>query len=123
MQRGEVWWAEFDERRPVVLLSGEDPSGFRAITVVTPADTDISGLGIEATVGAGRRTALRRRAAVRVPRGRDLPRVPGLTTVSREDLTEQAGTVAAAKLREIDDALRASEQRAGVEPVRCGQAQ
>jgi hypothetical protein len=47
MRRGEVWWAEFDERRPVVLLSGEDPSGFRAMQVVAPADTDISGLGIE----------------------------------------------------------------------------
>ena len=23
MQRGEVWWVEFDERRPVVLLSGD----------------------------------------------------------------------------------------------------
>jgi hypothetical protein len=30
MRRGEVWWAEFDERRPVVLLSGKDPSGFQA---------------------------------------------------------------------------------------------
>jgi hypothetical protein len=46
MRRGEVWWAEFDERRPVVLLSGEDPSGFQAMLVVAPADTGISGLGI-----------------------------------------------------------------------------
>jgi mRNA interferase MazF len=52
MRRGEVWWAEFDERRPVVLLSGEGPSGFRAMQVVAPADTDISGLGIEVAVGA-----------------------------------------------------------------------
>ena len=51
MRRGEVWWAEFDERRPVVLLSGEDPSGFQAMQVVAPADTDISGLGIEVAVG------------------------------------------------------------------------
>jgi mRNA-degrading endonuclease toxin of MazEF toxin-antitoxin module len=39
MRRGEVWWAEFDERRPVVLLSEEEPSGFRAMQVVAPADT------------------------------------------------------------------------------------
>ena len=51
MRRGEVWWAEFDERRPVVLLSGEDPSGFQAMQVVAPADTDISGWGIEVAVG------------------------------------------------------------------------
>ena len=47
MRRGEIWWAEFDERRPVVLLSEDEPSGFRAMQVVAPADTDISGLGIE----------------------------------------------------------------------------
>jgi mRNA interferase MazF len=34
-----------------------------------------------------------------------------LTTLSRDDLIERAGTVSAAKLSEIDDALRASEQR------------
>src|SRR5215469_12099151 len=51
MRRGEVWWAEFDERRPVVLLSGEDPSGFQAMQVVAPADADISGLGTEVAVG------------------------------------------------------------------------
>ena len=34
-----------------------------------------------------------------------------LTTLTREDLIERAGAVSAAKLSEIDDALRASEQR------------
>ena len=33
-----------------------------------------------------------------------------LTTLGRDDLAERAGTVSAAKLSEIDDALRASEQ-------------
>jgi mRNA interferase MazF len=110
MRRGEVWWAEFDERRPVVLLSGEDPSGFRAMQVVAPADTDISGWGIEVAVG--------------VPEGLPFDGVlrfafphPGftpctwLTTLSRDDLIERAGAVSAAKLSEIDDALRTSEQR------------
>ena len=109
MRRGEVWWVEFDERRPVVLLSEDEPSGFRAMQVVAPADTDISGLGIEVTVG--------------VPEGLPFEGVlwfafpwPGftpctwLTTLSRDDLIEQAGAVSAAKLSEIDDALRASEQ-------------
>ena len=110
MRRGEVWWVQFDERRPVVLLSGEDPSGFRAMQVVAPADTDISGLGIEVAVG--------------VPEGLPFDGVlrfafpwPGftpctwLTTLSRDDLTERAGAVSAAKLSEIDDALRTSEQK------------
>ena len=34
-----------------------------------------------------------------------------LTTLSRDDLIERAGAVSTAKLSEIDDALRASEQR------------
>src|SRR5271169_227259 len=110
MRRGEVWWVEFDERRPVVLLSEDEPSGFRAMQVVAPADTDFSGLGIEVAVG--------------VPEGLPFEGVlrfafpwPGftpctwLTTLSRDDLIERAGAVSTAKLSEIDDALRASEQR------------
>jgi mRNA interferase MazF len=108
MRRGEVWWVEFDERRPVVLLS-EDPSGFRAMQVVAPADTDISGWGIEVAVGA--REGLPFDGVLRFA----LPH-PGftpctwLTTLSRDDLTERAGAVPAAKLSEIDDALRTSGQ-------------
>nr|WP_240982377.1 type II toxin-antitoxin system PemK/MazF family toxin [Streptomyces sp. S3(2020)] len=52
-QRGEVWWVQFDERRLVVLLSGDDASGFQVMQVVAPAGLDIRGLGIEVTVGAG----------------------------------------------------------------------
>jgi mRNA interferase MazF len=107
MQRGEVWWVEFDERRPVVLLSEDEPSGFRAMQVVAPADTDFSGLGIEVAVG--------------VPEGLPFEGVlrfafpwPGftpctwLTTLSRDDLLERAGVLSSAKLSEIDDALRAA---------------
>ena len=122
MRRGEIWWVEFDERRPVVLLSEDEPSGFRAMQVVAPADTDISGWGIEVAVG--------------VPEGLPFEGVlrfafpwPGftpctwMTTLSRDDLIERAGTVSAAKLSEIDDALRASEQRtAWTPPQRPGSA-
>ena len=116
MRRGEIWWAEFDERRPVVLLSGEDPSGFRAMQVVAPADTDISGLGIEVAVGA--KEGLPFDGVLRFV----FP-LPGftpctwLTTLNREDLIEQAGAVSTAKLSEIDDALRASEQTAQWTPA------
>ena len=51
MQRGEIWWIEFDGRRPVVLLSADGSSGFEVMLVVPPADTDIAGLGIEVAVG------------------------------------------------------------------------
>ena len=112
MRRGEIWWVEFDERRPVVLLSEDEPSGFRAMQVVAPADTDISGWGIEVAVG--------------VPEGLPFDGVlrfafpwPGftpctwLTTLSRDDLIERAGAVSTAKLSEIKDSLRRRTQADG----------
>jgi len=116
MRRGEVWWAEVDERRPVVLLSGEDPSGFRAMQVVAPADTDISGLGIEVAVGVPEGLPFDGVLRFALPRPGFTP-CTWLTTLTREDLTERAGAVSAAKLSEIDDALRASEQRAEWTPA------
>ena len=50
MQRGEVWWVEFDERRLVVLLSGEDASGIQVMQVVARAGVDVTGLGVEVAV-------------------------------------------------------------------------
>jgi mRNA interferase MazF len=110
MRRGEIWWVEFDERRPVVLLSDEEPSGSRAMQVVAPADTDISGLAIEVAVGVQEGLPFDGVLRFAFPRPGFTP-CTWLTTLRREDLIEQAGTVSAAKLSEIDDALRASEQR------------
>ena len=42
MDRGEVWWALLDEKRPVVLLSRDGAEELRAIQVVAPAGTDIT---------------------------------------------------------------------------------
>jgi mRNA interferase MazF len=109
MRRGEVWWAEFDERRPVVLLSGEDPSGFRAMQVVAPADTDISGWGIEVAVGVQEGLPFDGVLRFAFPHSGFTP-CTWLTTLNRDDLIERAGAVSAAKLSEIDDALRTSEQ-------------
>ena len=107
MQRGEVWWVEFDERRPVVLLSGEEASGFRAMQVVTPADVSISGLGVEVAVGAIEGLLFEGVLRFVFPRPGFTP-CTWLTTVSRDDLTEQAGVLSSAKLSEIEDALRLS---------------
>lgn len=37
MERGEFWWAQFDDKRPVVLLSGGAGPEFRAVQIVAPA--------------------------------------------------------------------------------------
>ncbi len=115
MRRGEIWWAAFDERRPVVLLAEDEPSRFTAMQVVAPADCDISGLGIEVAVGIADGLSFDGvlRFAFRWP-----GRTPctWLTTLSREDLIERAGALSAAKLTEVDDAMRASEQTADWPP-------
>jgi mRNA interferase MazF len=37
MKRGELWWAQFDDRRPVALLSGGAGREFQAVQIVAPA--------------------------------------------------------------------------------------
>ncbi|TDC06095.1 type II toxin-antitoxin system PemK/MazF family toxin [Nonomuraea longispora] len=105
MQRGEVWWVAFDERRPVVLLSGDDASGIRAMQVVAPAGVDISGLGVEVVVGAVEGLPFEGVLRIAFPHLGVTP-CTWLTTVSRDDLIEQAGVLSSAKLSEIRDALR-----------------
>ncbi|MFE3905898.1 type II toxin-antitoxin system PemK/MazF family toxin [Streptomyces sp. NPDC059153] len=109
MQRGEVWWVQFDERRLVVLLSGDDTSGIRVMQVVAPAGVDISGLGIEVTVGAGEGLPFEGVLRLAFPRPGFTP-CTWLTTVSRDDLMERAAVLSSVKLSEIDDALRLAEQ-------------
>ena len=109
MRRGEVWWVEFDERRPVVLLSEEEPSGFRAMQVVAPAVAGISGLGVEVAVGVLEGLPFEGVLRLVFPRPGFTP-CTWLTTLSRDDLIERAGALSPAKLSEIDDALRAAGQ-------------
>ncbi|MGW5277191.1 type II toxin-antitoxin system PemK/MazF family toxin [Streptomyces sp. NPDC004044] len=109
VQRGEVWWVQFDERRLVVLLSGDDASGFQVMQVVAPAGVDIRGLGIEVMVGAGEGLPFEGVLRLAFPRPGFTP-CTWLTTVSRDDLIERAAVLSSRKLSEIDDALRLAEQ-------------
>ncbi|MEU0788361.1 type II toxin-antitoxin system PemK/MazF family toxin [Streptomyces sp. NPDC006173] len=109
MQRGEVWWVEFDERRPVVLLSGDDASGIRVMQVVPPAGVDISGLGVEVAVGAMEGLPFEGVLRFAFPRPGFTP-CTWLTTVSRDDLVERAGALSSAKLSEMEAAFRIAGQ-------------
>ncbi|MFE5976224.1 type II toxin-antitoxin system PemK/MazF family toxin [Streptomyces sp. NPDC056460] len=109
MQRGEVWWVQYDERRLVVLLSGDESSGIRVMQVVAPAGIDISGLGIEVTVGTGEGLPFEGVLRLAFPRPGLTP-CTWLTTVSRDDLIERAAVLSSVKLSEIDEALRLAEQ-------------
>ncbi|MEK9520487.1 type II toxin-antitoxin system PemK/MazF family toxin [Streptomyces venezuelae] len=109
MQRGDVWWVQNDERRLVVLLSGDDASGIQVMQVVASAGVDISGLGIEVSVGASEGLPFDGVLRLAFPRPGITP-CTWLTTVSRDDLTERAAVLLSAKLSDIDDALRLAEQ-------------
>ncbi|MFJ4809310.1 type II toxin-antitoxin system PemK/MazF family toxin [Streptomyces longwoodensis] len=109
MRHGEVWWVEFDERRPVVLLPGDEASGLRAMQVVAPAGVDLSGLGIEVTLGAPEGLPFDGVLRFAFPRPGFTP-CTWLTSVSRDDLVERAGVLSSTKLREIENALRTAAQ-------------
>jgi mRNA interferase MazF len=109
MERGGVWWVEFDERRPVVLLSGDDGSGFQAVQVVAAADVSFEGLGVEVPVGAAEGLPFEGVLRFAFPRPGFTP-CTWLTTLSGDDLIEQAGALPDAKVAEIEDAIRLCEQ-------------
>ena len=109
MQSGDVWWVEFDERRPVVLLSGDDGSGYRAVQVVEAAAVSIAGLGVEVPVGAAEGLPFEGVLRFAFPRPGYTP-CTWLTTLSSDDLIEQAGALPAAKVAEIEDAIGLCEQ-------------
>jgi mRNA interferase MazF len=134
VERGEVWWAFIGERCPVVLLSGDEESEFRAMQVVAPATaeekrgfvvlsgeqaadsrvmqqfiasvgTGIGGVGVEVEVGT--REGLPHDGVVRVA----LPRdghifCTWLATLTRESLVERAGALSRTKLDQLANALR-----------------
>ena len=120
MQRGEVWWVEFDERRPVVLLSGDEGSGFQAVQIVAAADVSIEELGVEVAVGAADGLPIEGVLRFAFPRPGFTP-CTWVTTLSCGDLIEQAGALPAAKVDEIEDAIRLCEQPRAWTPATAAQ--
>lgn len=133
MERGEVWWALIDGRRPVVLLSGERSDGFLAMQIVAPASaeerhgflllsgeeaasgtgeaqiaaagSDVRGVGVEVHIGAGEGLTPEGVVRVALPRGGHIF-CTWLVTLTREYLIDRAGVLPPGKQRQLDDALR-----------------
>jgi mRNA interferase MazF len=95
VRRGEVWWAQIDKKRPVVLLSRDEAYDVRAMVIVAPATTTVRGYAVEVKVG--RREGLPRECVVNCD---------WLVTVPKVDLVARAGSLSAAKVQKLDDALR-----------------
>lgn len=108
LRRGEVWWADFGERRPVVLLSEGANAEFRGMQIVEPVDVDITGFGLEVPLGAADGLPLEGVIRVAFPRPGLVP-CTWLATVTEQDVLERAGVLTEAKLKEIEEALRLAD--------------
>jgi mRNA interferase MazF len=133
MERGEVWWAQVDEKRPVVLLSGGAGPEFLAMQIVEPATPaqklgfvvmsgeqavdiderrrileeagpDPLAIGIEVFFGSGEGLAESGVVRVALPKAGKIFCTWG-TTVDEESLIKRIGTLSPAKQHELDVAL------------------
>ena len=133
MERGEVWWAQIDEKRPVVLLSGGTGPEFLAIQIVEPATPaqklgfvlmsgeqavdvderrrileeagpDPRAIGIEVFFGTEEGLAESGVVRVALPKAGKIFCTWG-TTVGEESLLKRIGTLSPAKQHELDVAL------------------
>lgn len=133
MERGEVWWAQIDEKRPVVLLSGGAGPDFRAMQIVEPATpaqklgfvvmsgeqavdvderrrileeagADPRAIGIEVFFGVEEGLAESGVVRVALPKDGKIFCTWG-TTVSEETLLTRAGILSPAKQHQLDVAL------------------
>jgi len=133
MEPGEIWWAQFDEKRLVVLLSRDAGSEFLAMQIVEPATPaqklgfvlmsgeqavdadqrrrvleeagpDPRAVGIEVFFGAGEGLPERGVVRVALPKDGKIFCTWG-TTVSEESLVSRAGALSPAKQHELDVAL------------------
>ena len=108
MERGEVWWAQVDERCPVVLLAQDGPDRIRAMVVVAPATTSIDGYAKEVRIGHHEGLPIAGVLRVALPR-------PGkincnwIVTLSLSALLDKVGIVSREKLHQIDEMLRLGE--------------
>ena len=94
MRRGEIWWANVDKRRPVVLLSRNEAYEVRAAVIVAPTSTTVRGFATE--VRLGKTHGLPRPCVVNCD---------WLVTLKKQRLEEKISALPASKLAAIDAAL------------------
>jgi len=98
VKRGEVWWAELPRpvgRRPVVLLSRDTAYQVRTSITVAPVTRTIRGIPVE--VPLGREDGLPAPCVVNLD---------DLTTIPKAWLQQRVSVLSAARLAEIDAAIR-----------------
>ncbi len=107
MRRGEIWWAALGHpfgsapgyRRPVMVLQTDDFNASPIRTVVVVAIT--SNLDLAAAPG----NVLCRRRDTGLPKN-SVINVSQVATVDKQALLSRAGTLAAAKVAQVEEGLR-----------------
>lgn len=94
-EHGEVWWADVDKRRPVVVVSRDDARGARML----------------ATVAAVTRTARGLQSEVELDERDGLPgscvaNCDDLNTIAKARLVRRVGRLSEVKMVELQEALR-----------------
>lgn len=94
-EHGEIWWAAADKRRPVLVVSRDDPRGARALATVAAVTRTARGLPSE--VELDERDGLPRPCVVNCD---------ALTTLAKARLIRRVGRLSEVKLMELDEALK-----------------
>ena len=94
MKRGELWWAQLDKRRPVLLLSRDEAYDIRGLVTVAPVTTKIRGYSVEIRVG--KREGLPKACVVNL----DI-----VETIPKRALMERVSVLSGNKMDAVNDAL------------------
>lgn len=94
MNRGEIWWAKVDKRRPVVLVSRQEAYAVRALVIVAPVSTTVRGYAVEVRVG--KREGLPKAGVVNCD---------WIVTIPKSALGERVGVLSGSKRDQLNRAL------------------
>lgn len=94
-EHGEIWEADVDKRRPVVVVSRDDRQGRRSKTTVAWVTTTVRSLPTE--VALDRRDGVARDSVVNCDE---------LATIDKVELVRRVGRLSPAKVEALDGALR-----------------
>ncbi|MDP9245485.1 MAG: type II toxin-antitoxin system PemK/MazF family toxin [Chloroflexota bacterium] len=94
-ERGEVWLAQMDKLRPVVIASRNDLNGVRARATVAMVTTTVRGIPSE--VALDHRDGFPKACVINCD---------DLATIDKARLRERRGSLSTARIAEFDEALR-----------------
>ncbi|MCK5690676.1 type II toxin-antitoxin system PemK/MazF family toxin [Myxococcota bacterium] len=95
MKRGEIWWADVDKKRPVVLISRQEAYEVRALVIAAPVSTMVRGFAVEVKVG--KREGLPKSGVINCD---------WLVTIPKSALKDKIGTLSSTKINKLDEALK-----------------